>query len=380
MVEDHRETDLQQRKADKLVAYSTTPVIYVHEDDNRTPAFVRGIAYARVGWIGNPSDGYYGKTISFTIQDFYASVMLSESDRLEIIPNKRDQVQFSSMEELVENVRRYGYYGGIRLLKATIKRFWEVTKEYGLVLPKRNFVLHYRSSIPEQVGLAGSSAIITACFRALMRFYEISLPKVILPNIILSVETQELGIPAGLQDRVVQVYQGIVYMDFNKEHMDRYGYGRYEQLDPNEYPLPPIYVAYSEKAAQGTEITHSDLRSRYLRGDPQVLEAIRIWANLADEMKEALRQRDWEKVAYLVNKNFDVRRRVMSLHQAQVEMIELARSVGVSAKFTGSGGAICGTYQSNEQLQRLKEIFRTRGIKVITPTIALPSKEYESKS
>jgi glucuronokinase len=28
--------------------------------------------YARVGLLGNPSDGFYGKTISFSLSNFYA--------------------------------------------------------------------------------------------------------------------------------------------------------------------------------------------------------------------------------------------------------------------------------------------------------------------
>ena len=31
-------------------------------------------AYARIGLLGNPSDGYYGKTISLTIGNFWAEV------------------------------------------------------------------------------------------------------------------------------------------------------------------------------------------------------------------------------------------------------------------------------------------------------------------
>jgi glucuronokinase len=30
--------------------------------------------YARVGFLGNPSDGFYGKTISFSLANFYAEV------------------------------------------------------------------------------------------------------------------------------------------------------------------------------------------------------------------------------------------------------------------------------------------------------------------
>lgn len=44
-------------------------------------------------------------------------------------------------------------------------------------------------------------------------------------------QTEELEINAGLQDRVVQVYGGLVSMDFNHQQMKNHGHGIYEQLD-----------------------------------------------------------------------------------------------------------------------------------------------------
>nr|XP_015192989.1 PREDICTED: probable glucuronokinase 2 [Lepisosteus oculatus] len=61
-----------------------------------------------------------------------------------------------------------------------------------------------------------------------MKFYNITdgdLPRPVRANFILNVETEELFITAGLQDRVVQVYEGLVYMDFGKELMEGKGYG-----------------------------------------------------------------------------------------------------------------------------------------------------------
>jgi len=63
------------------------------------------------------------------------------------------------------------------------------------------------------------------------------------PNLILDAE-KELGIVAGLQDRVAQVYGGLVYMDFSQEHMDKLGHGIYRPLDVNL--LPPLYLIYAE--------------------------------------------------------------------------------------------------------------------------------------
>ena len=172
-------------------------------------------AYARAGLVGNPSDGYFGKTISFIIRDFCAEVTLFESPELHIQQNERDESTFDSIEELARKVRQFGYYGGIRLLKACVKRFFDYCTKNKIELHGRNFTLRYNSNVPPQVGMAGSSAIITACWRALTEFYGVEIPKHLIPSLVLSVENDELGIPAGLQDRVIQTYEGVVFMDFN---------------------------------------------------------------------------------------------------------------------------------------------------------------------
>jgi glucuronokinase len=50
-------------------------------------------------------------------------------------------------------------------------------------------------------------------------------------------------------------------------------------------------------------------------------------------------------------------------------MVELARSAGASAKFTGSGGAIIGTYQDNSMYDNLKNILSRKNITIIKPEI-----------
>ena len=41
-------------------------------------------AFARAGLVGNPSDGYFGKTVSFIVRDFWAEVTLFESPEVHI--------------------------------------------------------------------------------------------------------------------------------------------------------------------------------------------------------------------------------------------------------------------------------------------------------
>jgi hypothetical protein len=116
------------------------------------------------------------------------------------------------------------------------KRFYEYCKEHAIELRHANCTIAYDTNVPRQVGfapplpltyaltyllthslaclltqvgLAGSSAIITATVRALLAFHHITaaqLPLDELPTLVLSIETNELGINAGLQDRVIQAY------------------------------------------------------------------------------------------------------------------------------------------------------------------------------
>ncbi len=324
-------------------------------------------AYPRAALIGNPSDGYYGKTISFTFSNFQAEVDLYQTPELEIVPNQSDHSQFFSITDLVNDVNLYGYYGGIRLIKATIKKFHDYCHEKQIELDDRNFTIRYRSSIPNRLGLAGSTAIIGACMKALMAFYSIDIPKPILANLLLSVEVDELSISAGLQDRVAVVYGGLVYMDFNRELIELQGYGRYEYLDRES--LPPLYIAYRTDLSQGSEVVHNNFRSRYESGDSQVLDAIQQWISITDEVRDLLDKNQGSRIGDLLDRNFDVRDSVFNISSGNQKMVELARSTGASAKFTGSGGAIIGTYEDEHMFHRLKQTLGEFKIEVIKPQI-----------
>ena len=79
---------------------------------------IRKRAYARAGLLGNPSDGYNGKTISIIVRNFWAEVVMYEWESIEIVQSKDDRARFSSIQDLAQDVGLHGYYGGIRLVKA----------------------------------------------------------------------------------------------------------------------------------------------------------------------------------------------------------------------------------------------------------------------
>jgi glucuronokinase len=184
------------------------------------------------------------------------------------------------------------------------------------------------------------------------------------------VETDELGIAAGPQDRVIQVYEGLVYMDFAREsgrEINGHWCGTYERLDPSL--LPPVYLAYKPEVGEPTEVFHNPIRARYQQGDPAVVGAMKRFAELAAEAREAILARDAELLSRLMDANFDTRRSIFQLPRGQVEMVEVARRCGASAKFAGSGGAIVGTYRDEAMFQQLERELGRIGCIVLKPVI-----------
>ena len=328
---------------------------------------IETLAYARAGVLGNPSDGYFGKTIALPLRNFRARTLLYPSARLEIKPSAADIPIWENLQELRNHTQWRGYYGGIRIIRALLMRFSNYCASKGIELHDRNFTIEYESNIPLRLGMGGSSAIITSALRALMRYYDAEIPMPIQANLVLETETKELGVSAGLQDRVVQVYEGVVYMDFDRALMDSRGFGEYELLDASL--LPNVYVAFRTKLSEGTEVFHNDLRQRFEVGEQAVLEAVQEWAEIAEEGRQALLAGDQHRFAQLIDANFDLRARTCRIGQENLQMVRAARATGATAKFAGSGGAIIGTYRDEAHFEALRASLSEQDIKVIRPRI-----------
>ena len=162
----------------------------------------RASAFARAALAGNPSDGYGGATLAVAVCDFAAHVEARPAAEPSVAPRSA-------------------------LARATVARF-----ERELAPGAPPAAVRVRTSIPRAVGLGGSSAIVIATVRALCELHGLRLHPDELASFALAVETEDLGIAAGLQDRVAQAYEGLTFMDFRAPG------GVYEPLDPAM--LPPL--------------------------------------------------------------------------------------------------------------------------------------------
>ena len=333
---------------------------------------VKARSFPRAGFLGNPSDGYFGKTLSFAFADYCVDLSLTESAKMRFIPGEVDDAMFDSPESLVRDLRLYGYYGGIRMLKAVAKLFFEYCFDHDIKLPRRNFTAEYRTNIPRLVGLSGSSAICSAMLKALCKFYEVpigegGIPMDYTPTICLEAEKLELGINCGFQDRVIQMYGGLVFMDFRKDYVEANNKGIYEELNPNL--LKNVYVAFDPNRAEESGKAHKKVRRLFEEKKPNILSAMSEFADIAQKGRNALIAGEYDKLPALVNANFDLRDKIFNIAEENRRMVMTARSAGASAKFAGSGGAIVGTFEDETQFAALSKALAKIGCTTFIPTI-----------
>ena len=149
--------------------------------------------------------------------------------------------------------------------------------------------------------------------------------------------------------------------------MEARKYGQYERMDAGL--LPSVYVAYRTSLSEGTEVFHTNLRERWLRGDPEIVDAMETWAAYAAEGRDCLLQRDFARLNQLVDANFDLRAKIYQIDPGNLEMVQMARAAGATANFAGSGGAIVGTYEDEAMFARMVSAGKAIGVAVIKPKI-----------
>ena len=241
--------------------------------------------------VGEPFRRIFWKDDLCDREELFRSRISARVAGLEITLRAGERCQFEGIEHLVQHASCRARKDGLALIKAAIKVFARHCRRHGVVLPRQNFSLRFESDIPRQVGLGGSSAIVVAVLPGFDAILPGQYSKAGFAQPALLAETREMGIEAGLQDRVCQVYEGLVFMDFERTYMRSHGHAQYEPMDARL--LPPLYLAYESAVNQTSDIYHSRLRRRWEKGDVEVKEAIRIFAELAEEGKQSLLNRDY---------------------------------------------------------------------------------------
>ena len=113
------------------------------------------------------------------------------------------------------------------------------------------------------------------------------------------------------------------------------------------------------------------MKRRFEARQPDIIAAMSEFADIAEKGRAALLAGRRDELRQLVNANFDLRARVFSIAEENRRMVMTARSAGASAKFAGSGGAIVGTFEGEEQFKSLERSLKLIGCRTIRQAIAV---------
>ncbi len=284
---------------------------------------IKKISYGRVGLLGNPSDHYGGKCLSFTF-DKKAEVTVRNSSELVIEGGKKRDLDLS-------------YNGSNDLIKAVIKN---------LKLENNKFKITYKSQIPLASGLAGSSAISVAAIRALNEYFNLNLNSFEIAEKSRMVEIEELGNSLGFQDGYSTAFGGVLFMDFKSKT----GHGKYFKSSygvVKRIPIKriPCFLCLSGAVKKNSGAVHDYAKAKFLNGNKKEKMEIKNYmgsiADLAEQGIKALALRDWKKLGFLMNKNRELRDQIYPALEEDKKVIETALGSGaLGVKLTGSGGAI----------------------------------------
>jgi glucuronokinase len=301
-----------------------------------------GKAYGRVSLLGNPSDIYGGKCISFTF-DRCAEVEL------------RDAANFSIQgSDIVESTLEYN--GKHDLIKAAIKQLGLEDR-----IQEQPMQISYKTSIPVGFGLAGSAAIVIATMKALNSHFSLKLNQYEIAENALYAELNELGISAGFQDRYVISFKGLLYMDFSgKEYMrkeDPYGSIKYIPIN-----TIPCFLSLGREPKTSSSV-HNAFHQHFLRSDRDIQKRIKNHmdsiAMLAEKGIEVILKQDWKGLGELMNKNTELRDILLPPLYDDSIMIEKAlRYRALGAKVAGSGGTVVVLADKEETFNAMSKEYR----------------------
>lgn len=320
-----------------------------------------GRAFPRIGLLGNPSDMYNGKVIAVAIaSEGFAEVVATPADKFSVELNPQHELPqtFDHFSDFVSSIETRGVHYGARQLVlaaavAFAKKFASTNhpekKLRDAIAHLPNCRLSYSTTIPPRIGLSGSSALILATWRSMSRFFNTSLDRIdgnlsTWPLLLRSVEMDELGITCGLMDRVVQVMQGCVAMDFTSGLP-----GVWSGLP--EHMLPDLYLVYYRNAiGECSGNVHGRSSKRIRLDDSEIERVASELAKCADVGAELLLRakggnavESVGKLSALFERNFELRCHLLGMEAVgddNLKLVNTARKAGFSAKLSGSGGCV----------------------------------------
>lgn len=282
-------------------------------------------APGRAGIVGNPSDMYGGSVVSCSTEE-RAYCCLSPSDHL-IVEAAGEEEMVLSLDDFEPRRDR------LDISKSVLKWF-------DVDLSKARFKLSTWTDIPENAGLAGSTALMVSVFSCVAEYLGISMKPHDIAENARKVEANVLGITCGFQDQYMAVFGGLNFVDLRgKESLKQLDSEPFATLEPlgdliSQFPFVVAHTGIKRHSGQ----VHKSVRERWLEGEEAVVQGYAEIAAMGREAKKAIIRERWEDLGGLMNRNHVIQQGLGASGEANDRLIDVARNNGaLAAKLAGAG-------------------------------------------
>lgn len=303
-------------------------------------------APGRAGIVGNPSDMYGGSVVSCSTFERACCTLTPEDSLILEAPGVEQEIKDRDDLELRQD--------RLDISKAVL-RWFEVN-------PKdARFRLSTKTDIPENAGLAGSTALLVSVFSCVAEYLGISYKPHEIAENARRVEANILGITCGFQDQYMAVFGGLNFLDFHgKEGLQQSPSEPFATLEPlgDIVSQTPFVIAHTGIKRHSGQV-HKSLRQRWLEGESAVVGGYQRIAEMAPLAKKALIQEEWAELGALMNENHAIQQGLGASGELNDKLIEVARSNGaLGAKLAGAGhgGTVVAlTFDADRTIAALKD-------------------------
>jgi glucuronokinase len=288
---------------------------------------------ARVGLVGNPSDGYGGAVLAAIVETWAAEAVATPTSGLVRLRSPGAGVaEWPSVGALVGDVaaRRTDAPHGV-----AVAALAALDDHLTDGLP--GVEVEWFSTVPRSVGLAGSSAIAMAVIEAVSVLTHGPADPRVVAALTLDAEVRWMGITAGWQDRIVQAHRGAVLVDTADMSTS---------IDGRAVPAVRRLPSFAIDAVIGWRADDHETSVVYheaLRGsatDQAVANGMRRLGDLARRAATAVAGGDAAGLRELVDVSWRTRCDTAPLQPRHARLIEAVRDAGIVATSPGSGGSV----------------------------------------
>jgi mevalonate kinase len=209
--------------------------------------------------------------------------------------------------------------------------YWSVLYERLKEKINKGFHLEVKSDIPIGCGLSTSAAVSIGFLRVMNQAFRLELSKAEMAELAFLGENNDLKIQCGRMDQYSISFGGITFI-----HTDENP--RVEHLEVDDLP---IVVGDSMEERKASSVLNR-IKKQIKEHDPITLEAFKVIENCVYQGKEAILNRDFEKLGELMDRQQEQEIKLKAATEKILRLCKAAKEAGaLGAKQMGAGGGGC---------------------------------------